>query len=269
MNTHVKIAPAEENAPFKPRATYSKPVVCFAVRLAALLRVRPFISTEPTRFYLNGVFVHAHDQGGAVCVATDGHRLGVRHDAGGIVHEPRIVRLPKELKAPPKHMRDPWAIMVRLGESFATLSIVEAIHDRDYDTAENAIARLEECVTRFGDVLIDGTFPDYIRTIPLEQKDDHLAAFNGKYIGSFGEYLTIRGGTDPRAPAIIIDHSDPDFLGVVMPIRLQDAAKPRWASGLSYPSAPQSSDAVEQPASRSPSPEKTPGVEAAGGEGEV
>lgn len=32
-------------------------------------------------------------------------------------------------------------------------------------------------------------------------------------------------------------------------------------------SAPQSSDAVEQPASRSPSPEKTPGVEAAGGEG--
>lgn len=35
------------------------------------------------------------------------------------------------------------------------------------------------------------------------------------------------------------------------------------------PSAPQSSDAVEQPASRSPSPEKTPGVEAAGGEGEV
>lgn len=34
-------------------------------------------------------------------------------------------------------------------------------------------------------------------------------------------------------------------------------------------SAPQSSDAVEQPASRSPSPEKTPGVEAAGGEGEV
>ena len=34
-------------------------------------------------------------------------------------------------------------------------------------------------------------------------------------------------------------------------------------------SAPQSSDAVEQPASRSPSPEITPGVEAAGGEGEM
>jgi len=36
---------------------------------------------------------------------------------------------------------------------------------------------------------------------------------------------------------------------------------------LTTPSAPQSSDAVEQPASRSPSPEKTPGVEAAGGGG--
>lgn len=40
---------------------------------------------------------------------------------------------------------------------------------------------------------------------------------------------------------------------------------PVWAT----PSAPQSSDAVEQPASRSPSPEITPGVEAAGGEGEM
>lgn len=34
-------------------------------------------------------------------------------------------------------------------------------------------------------------------------------------------------------------------------------------------SAPQSSGAVEQPASRSPSPEITPGAEAAGGEGEM
>jgi len=232
VNAHTKI---EADAPFKLKANLEKPVVCFAVRLEALLRVRPFISKERFRYYLNGVYVHAHAEGGAVCVATDGHRLGVRRDVGGYVNEPQIVRLPLELKAS-KLLSSPWAVMVRSGTKFAHLSIIDAIHDRDHDTAENAIARLDECVQRFGDVLIDGIFPDYTRIIPQETDTDKVIGFNGKYISSFGESLTIRG-SDSVAPHTVFDAGDPDFFGVIMPMRTSIEKCQDWVRGLTTPAA--------------------------------
>lgn len=38
------------------------------------------VSTEETRYYLNGVHLEPHPCGGAFMVATDGHRLIVVHD---------------------------------------------------------------------------------------------------------------------------------------------------------------------------------------------
>jgi len=230
MNAHSKIL-ADDSAPFKVRANLDSPITCFAVRLEALLRVRPFISTEETRYYLNGAYVHAHPEGGAVIAATDGHRLGVRRDTEGLVNEAQIVKLPKDLKAPGKLHLGSWAVMTRTGTKFAHLSLVERIHDRDHDTAVNAIARIEDCYQRFGDVLIDGSFPDYTRIIPGESDGDVIRGFNAKYLAGFGDHIAVRG-SDGLAPHIIIDHGDPEFMGVLMPMRVTASRRQDWTRNL-------------------------------------
>ena len=109
------------------------------------------ISTEETRYYLNGVFMHVSDaDGGKVlrCVATDGHRLA-RIDAdlpdgagdmpGVIVPRKTVGELRKLLED------DDLAIAVSVSETkirFATPDIT------------------------LTSKVIDGTFPDYTRVIP-------------------------------------------------------------------------------------------------------
>lgn len=109
------------------------------------------ISTEETRYYLNGVFMHVADaDGGKVlrCVATDGHRLaridadlpdGASEMPGVIVPRKTVGELRKLLDD------DEMAIAVSVSETkirFATPDIT------------------------LTSKVIDGTFPDYSRVIP-------------------------------------------------------------------------------------------------------
>ncbi|TDL81540.1 DNA polymerase III subunit beta [Palleronia sediminis] len=109
------------------------------------------ISTEETRYYLNGVYMHVADgETGPVlrCVATDGHRLaridadlpdGAANMAGVIVPRKAVNELRKLLDD------DETEIAVSVSETkvrFATPGIV------------------------LTSKVIDGTFPDYTRVIP-------------------------------------------------------------------------------------------------------
>ena len=109
------------------------------------------ISTEETRYYLNGVYMHVSDsEGGKVlrCVATDGHRLA---------------RIDAELPAGAEDM--PGVIVPRktVGELRKLL---------DDDEMKIAVS-VSETKVRFStpeitltSKVIDGTFPDYTRVIP-------------------------------------------------------------------------------------------------------
>lgn len=110
------------------------------------------ISTEETRYYLNGVYMHVADaEGGQVlrCVATDGHRLA-RVDAplpAGAADMPGVI-VPRKT----------------VGELRKLL---------DDDDMEIAVS-VSEAKIRFAtpDItltskVIDGTFPDYTRVIPV------------------------------------------------------------------------------------------------------
>jgi DNA polymerase III subunit beta len=109
------------------------------------------ISTEETRYYLNGIYLHTVDSGGTAmlrAVATDGHRLArVETQAPqGAVGMPGIIAPRKAVNEVLKLLEDPTK-EVRV----------------EISTAK---ARFQ-----FGDVvltskLIDGTFPDYARVIP-------------------------------------------------------------------------------------------------------
>lgn len=109
------------------------------------------ISTEETRYYLNGVYLHVADAGGEKmlrCVATDGHRLaridadlpqGAEDMPGVIVPRKTVGELRKLLED------DEMMIAVSVSETkirFATPNIT------------------------LTSKVIDGTFPDYTRVIP-------------------------------------------------------------------------------------------------------
>lgn len=111
----------------------------FEIDLAALFAPVAFgISTEETRYYLNGIYFHVVD-GVGVAVATDGHRLARNRGpelpefAGIIVPRKTVGLLPK------------GGVKVAVSESKIRIEAGDFV-----------------MVSK----LIDGTFPDYARVIP-------------------------------------------------------------------------------------------------------
>ena len=124
-----------------------------AVDLKRLIDKTQFaISTEETRYYLNGIFLHTVESEGSLklrAVATDGHRLA------------RV-----EMEAPQGAQGMPGIIVPRK----AVAEIQKLVDDGgDSVTVELSPAkirlRFEGGVTLISK-LIDGTFPDYQRVIP-------------------------------------------------------------------------------------------------------
>ncbi|WP_339765801.1 DNA polymerase III subunit beta [uncultured Hoeflea sp.] len=129
-----------------PPARFTVPARKFAAMLAA---VSFAISTEETRYYLNGVYLHsAGDQ--LIAVATDGHRLAraVYSVGDGAAGMPGVI-IPRKTIAL-------LSSAIKATDSQAELAI---------SVSENRIC-LETGAVRIASKLIDGTFPDYVRVIP-------------------------------------------------------------------------------------------------------
>jgi len=109
------------------------------------------ISTEETRYYLNGVYMHVSDRdGGKVlrCVATDGHRLA-RIDADlpdGAADMPGVI-VPRKTVGEMRKLLDDDEMIIAVSVS------------------ETKVRFATPNITLTSKV-IDGTFPDYTRVIP-------------------------------------------------------------------------------------------------------
>jgi DNA polymerase-3 subunit beta len=123
-----------------------------AAELRSLIdRTKFAISTEETRYYLNGIYLHKADRDGVSvlrAVATDGHRLasveaplpmGAEDIPGVIVPRKTVAELRKLIDESGDE------VMISMSESKIRFSF------------DNAVLTSK---------LIDGTFPDYQRVIP-------------------------------------------------------------------------------------------------------
>ena len=116
------------------------------------------ISTEETRYYLNGIYFHAAEVNGVDmlrAVATDGHRLArVEMPAPkGAVGMPGVIAPRKAVSEVQKLLED---MALEIGVEISTVK-----------------ARFTFGETVLTTKLIDGTFPDYSRVIPT-QNDKRL-----------------------------------------------------------------------------------------------
>lgn len=106
------------------------------------------ISTEETRYYLNGIYFHKSDSGALAAVATDGHRLALARMTmpQGADALPNVI-LPRKAVGELRKLLDDeeGEVKVKLSETRAEFSFGQV---------------------RLTSKLIDGSFPDYTRVIP-------------------------------------------------------------------------------------------------------
>jgi DNA polymerase III subunit beta len=128
----------------------------FEIEAAELRRLidktRFAISTEETRYYLNGIYLHFDKAGSGVlrAVATDGHRLALAETkAPKGANTLKGVIIPRKAVAEARRLLDdaPETVTVEASDSKIVFHIGEAV---------------------LTSKLIDGSFPDYQRVIPKE-----------------------------------------------------------------------------------------------------
>ncbi len=142
----------KEDFPVMATSEYSSNFAAKAPELRRLFDKAKFaISTEETRYYLNGVYMHVSQaEGGKVlrCVATDGHRLA-RIDAPlpeGADGMPGVI-VPRKTVGELRKLLD---------DDEATIAV---------SVSETKVRFATPAITLTSKV-IDGTFPDYTRVIP-------------------------------------------------------------------------------------------------------
>lgn len=138
-------------------------------------KTRFAISTEETRYYLNGIFFHIAESGKKPllrAVATDGHRLAQA-----------------DLARPKGSEGMPGVIIPR--------KTVHELHRLIEESAETVTVSVSPAKVRFeiGPVtltskLIDGTFPDYGRVIP-QANDKELTVASADFISAVDRVSTI------------------------------------------------------------------------------
>jgi len=140
--------------------------------LARLLDKTKFaISTEETRYYLNGIYMHAID-GKLRCVATDGHRLALA-----------------EMDLPKGADDLPGIIIPR--KTIAELRrLIDGLSESIEISVSEAKIRFKVGSAVLTSKLIDGTFPDYDRVIP-KGGDKHLVVDNTVFASAVDRVSTI------------------------------------------------------------------------------
>jgi DNA polymerase-3 subunit beta len=151
----------------------------------ALERTRFAMSTEETRYYLNGIYLHVVD-GKLLAVATDGHRLArTQVDTG----DAALAGMP-DVIVPRKTVGE---LIKLLGEYDGDIEVGISRSKLAFD-----IGRLS-----LTSKTIDGTFPDYTRVIP--QNNETSVRTDTKTLSSAVDRVTIIASEKTRAVKMKVD----------------------------------------------------------------
>ena len=203
--------------------------VRLAVPLEDMRRLKPFISTEETRYYLQGVHFETGGEG-TLLVATDGHRLGVYKSDRAICASAGTVRVPAYIKRAVKK-KELWFVVGTFAGAELSLVLEFPENGKAADIAK--LASLSDALAIYANPVIIGEYPNWRKVIP-SKTGTCAGAFNSKYLGSFaqvspGRTAIAAHGTEPTAPHLIEIPGEENFVGVLMPMRHKSIYKiPSW-----------------------------------------
>ncbi len=179
-------------------------------------KTRFAISTEETRYYLNGIYLHTAQADGKAtlrAVATDGHRLAQ-----------------VELPVPQGAQGMPGVIIPRKTVHELT-RLIEDSSAGVKVAVSPAKVRFEIGSVTLTSKLIDGTFPDYGRVIP-QGNDKEMTVSNAEFIGAVDRVSTI---ASERGRAVKLNIK-PDRL--VLSVNNPEGGSATEEIGVEYTSTP-------------------------------
>ncbi len=175
-----------------PEMTTNKAANSFAVPASVLRnlidRTRFAMSTEETRYYLNGIYLHVTEETepSLRAVATDGHRLA------------RF-----QVPVPAGATGMPGVILPRKAVLELRRLLDEAGNDINLDVSEKMVRFTFDHVTLTTKV-IDGTFPDYERVIP--QNNDKSLHVDPKAFSRAVDRVSIVAAEKTRAVKLSVNN---------------------------------------------------------------
>jgi hypothetical protein len=195
-----------------------------------LIKVAHFRNREETRYYLCGVLVEPHEDG-ALLVATDGHILVTWLDREGKCDRPTIVAVPRylsDLCRPDKSAGPLFGESTRMVSVSGTTATVF-----DVEAAKKDEPPKTHVIGTVANAAVDGTFPDWRRVAQERPESSGPVGFDPSLLARFSrvlarnEKMTLRL-TGETTPARVVWSREPDFFGLVMPMRGGDRELPKW-----------------------------------------
>ncbi|QJQ32324.1 DNA polymerase III subunit beta [Sphingomonas lacunae] len=152
-------------------------------------KTRFAISTEETRYYLNGIFLHVSDEGEGLlrAAATDGHRL-----ARYTLPRPAGAESMPDVIVPRKCVGELHKLLQEVGDARVQ---VELSPSKIRFTLGSAVLTSK---------LIDGTFPDYSRVIPTQ--NDKILKVDPKAFGQGVDRVATIATDKTRAVKMALDN---------------------------------------------------------------
>lgn len=222
-----------------------------------LAAISLFAAKNDVRYYLNGVSIEPHPDGGAVIVATDGRRLAAIHDPEGMATKKLIIETPApelmkalKMKSYQKFLKPEscWIAercAVVTWDGFEKTNGGQKIVPEPFGT--NAIVTAKS-------QLIDAKYPDWRRLMPTErsEKIESLPAVNPKYLGDLNAAAEILGikypcvrleGRGETLSVIARMHAGDlldRFIGIIMPMKADPIPTilPSWLTPELKPKKP-------------------------------
>ena len=223
---------APETVPaIKQPADIAKPHHKLSLTANLIPLVAPFMPANDIRFYLNGINVRPHPDGGAVICATNGHVLAVVRDHAAVCEREVIIHLRKSTVA-------------ACAQRPLNGRLLSLIHGRIAVTEGG-----EDILIQPGSPIIEGTFPDYRQIVPKASKligglaggfnSQYLALLNaavtaaGKNTGAAFHALSFFHAPDSKSSVARIEGVD-EFIAVLMPMKSPPVVKsvPGWIAAI-------------------------------------